>query len=230
MQVRSLTLSGFKSFVKEQEFTFPQVGLYLLSGDNKVESDLGANGSGKSSFWDALSWCLYGKSARGLKGPSLASWGGENICSVVVEMEVGEGEVKLQRSWNPNSLSICIAEEDWKVITQDELDEILGMGYQAFLNTVLLGQFNQMFFDLSPSEKLQAFSEVMDLDIWMEMSTKARQESNKAGSEVVSRLPAPGPRQDVDPNTLPIPVPRYGQGAGARQNHGLLDGDEKTGC
>lgn len=65
MEFEKLVLKNFLSY-QEQEFSFDSKGLTLIEGSNKDEGD--SNGSGKSSLWDAISFCLFGTTVRGLKG------------------------------------------------------------------------------------------------------------------------------------------------------------------
>lgn len=174
MIIRNLAVDGFRSFREDSVLRFPRrAGFFLLSGDNRVESNLGANGAGKSSVWDALVWAFYGKTARGLRASNVANWDRSALCSVLVEFDVGKIEYSLARTWNPNSLSLGIVGEEPRVVTQEELLDIIRIDYGSFLNTVLMGQFNRFFFDLTPTEKLQVFSDALDLDGWLEASKKA---------------------------------------------------------
>ncbi len=157
-----LTLAGFRSFKSGQplEFVFPRgAGFNYLRG---------RNGSGKSSIWDGLTWVLYGKSTRGLKAGDVATWEDEGLTVGSVDV-ITEAKHTIQRTWNPNELTI-----DGKVVEQLEVDKLLGMGYDAFLNVVLMAQFGRMFFDLGDTEKLNVFSDVLRLGVWLEASDKVR--------------------------------------------------------
>ncbi|UUZ75419.1 ATP-binding protein [Polaromonas sp. P1(28)-13] len=43
-------------------------GLLLIQGENRDDTSAKSNGAGKSSIVDALCWCLYGETARGVSG------------------------------------------------------------------------------------------------------------------------------------------------------------------
>ncbi len=185
MRVKCLNIGGYKSFATPQKFTFPQgAGLYQVQGENLEEPDLGANGAGKSSFFGALSWLLYGKTERGLRASAVASWFEFMPPSVDAAIEMPDGtEISVSRTWNPNTLTIAEG-GDPRPITQGELERIIGYDYEGFLSTVLMGQFNRFFFDLSPAEKLQKFSEALDLSKWMRASDAARHKASNLRAEV----------------------------------------------
>jgi DNA repair exonuclease SbcCD ATPase subunit len=169
MIYNKLTIENFRSFKNKEVFIFPEksVGFHLLSGENQVEPKLGANGVGKSSIWDALTWVLFGKTARGLKAGDIANWDANKGYEVTLDFQADQSYT-LTRSWKPNKLTL-----NSNIVTQKELEDIIGFNYTSFLNTILMGQFNQFFFDLTPTEKLTVFSEALDLQYWLEASKKA---------------------------------------------------------
>ena len=59
-----------------------------MTGRNEAEPALERNGSGKSTVWDALTWCLFGKDARGLSAGNVANWNSPKGASVSFAFEV----------------------------------------------------------------------------------------------------------------------------------------------
>lgn len=169
-----ISISDFKS-IKKLKFDFGRAaGLYFICGDNKLEPRLQSNGVGKSSLFDALSWCLYGKTVAGLRGPDIVSWGGGNpVVSAVLYCD-GRHHV-ITRSYGPGWLTI-----DERDATQEGIDQLIGMNHATLCHTVILGQGRPLFFDLTPGQKLELFADVLDLDRWDTRSDKA----NKAAREL----------------------------------------------
>jgi len=165
MRLIRVTLAYFRSFRKPQTFYFGRrPGLYLLLGDNQTNKRLGGNAAGKSTLLDAISWCLYDKTLRGLRAGDIANWHGEGMPTVDVEIE-NDGRYIVSRTWNPNSLTVTHRDKT-RTMTQAELEKWLGINHPTFSATVLLGQFNRLFLDLSPAEKLAAFAHTLGLDQW----------------------------------------------------------------
>ena len=171
----SVTGQGFKSFAKRETFTFPiESGFYFLTGDNKVEPELGANGAGKSTLWDLVCWILYGKTARGLKASDVKNWYTDDKCGGELEFIIDETKYKLIRTWSPNTLKLAKGDEKLRTTKQEDIDELIGLDYDSFLYSILFGQFKDMFFDLEPSKKGALFSSILKLDYWDNLSDKAK--------------------------------------------------------
>ncbi len=69
MKLQRISITGFRSFRTTQVLLLNKMypGLWLVTGENEVEPELGANGAGKSSLFEAVHWALYGKTSRSLK-------------------------------------------------------------------------------------------------------------------------------------------------------------------
>ncbi len=181
MHLKSLELKDFKSFQGTHHFEFPtHPGLYCLTGSNKLEPELGANGTGKSTFFDSIYWCLYGKTLRGLRASDTRFWGSEGDSSVSIRTEVHGTEYNISRVWNPNSLKIS-----GKQVKQEDVDKLIGLNAEAFKHSIIMGQFNPMFFDLPSISKLSLVSEVLGLDKWTDLSERCRKKSSELSKEKI---------------------------------------------
>jgi DNA repair exonuclease SbcCD ATPase subunit len=181
MKVLWMIISDFKSFRGKHKIDFRQYGpgLYFIRGDNKEEPDLGANGAGKSSLFDALHWCWYGTSIRGTKTTQLVPWQGAKETYVEFAYESTSGEVvKIKRTYKPNGTSVYWGKKG-KPVTQDELNDILGMKSDSVQHSIIIGQFSQYFFDLKPRDKLSLLTELLDLDYWIECSRRASETASE---------------------------------------------------
>lgn len=174
MIFEALSIQGFRSFNKDQVLDLTTGTFVLLTGHNEVDPDLGANGCGKSSIWDALCWVLYGKTARGQRAAVIANWDGESIPTVSVDLRIGDVLYNLTRTWDPNTLALQAGDEEARSVTQEEVDELLGVSYEAFLRVVLMSQFGTYFLDETPTKRLDLLSGVLDLDEWLDRSKRAR--------------------------------------------------------
>ena len=167
--LRRITLSGFRSYSTEQTIEFPKTpGLYLMRGVNEVDTALAGNDTGKSTLWDAIFWGLYGETTRGLRAGQIVSWG-ESTAMVEQEWDVSGGKViTIQRSQSPNSLLL-----NGDPVEQTDIDDAVGLNKDEFLHSVLVGQFNPYFLDLSATAKLEMLGGVLGLNYWEEKSTEA---------------------------------------------------------
>jgi DNA repair exonuclease SbcCD ATPase subunit len=178
--IHDLFVSYFKSFRGKQVFRFSNAaGLYLVSAENRAYPELQGNACGKSSLFDALSWVWFGKTARGLKSTDIANWETRKQTRVSVGFSCSQIKYKLTRCHKPNALTLSTNGEAPVVVTQAQIENILGFNHDVFLAAVLMGQFGRFFFDLGATEKLQVFSDILSLQFWQD---KAKHAGNLADS------------------------------------------------
>ena len=171
MRLTKIDIDGFRSFRDRTVLTLPDsAGLFLIRGRNEDEPSLGANGAGKSTFWDALCWCLYGKTARRLGADTVRTWRPTGPTKVRVCLDVGGRPHELLRSRGSGPIRLQL---DGRVVDQAAIDELVGLSYERFLHVVLMGQFGQLFPDLGPTDRLNLLSGVLELDLWTSASSAA---------------------------------------------------------
>lgn len=183
----ALSIQGFKSFKADSVLKFPRSeGFYFLSGVNRLNPELGPNGVGKSSVWDALTWLLYEKTARNLKAGNIANWEQQDLCSVFAAARIDGVHYEITRTWNPNTLFASKNGQDPKKLTNAELIDLIGIDYEGWLNCVVLGQFNKLFFDLSPGDKLSQFTRALKLDVWLDAADAAKKKATAFDEAIVA--------------------------------------------
>ncbi len=199
MILDSITITNFRSFTGEQKFVFPkEPGLYFMQGINEVEPRLGANGAGKSTIWEALTWCLFGKTSKGLKAGEVCNWEAKKGTSVVLQFFDHSGiGYTVTRTWGPITWKL----RTWDVSGEhgdfdDEIDlakdssnpilSLLRLDFQPFLNCILTAQGQPMFLDQKPDIQAGLFSDVMGLDQWLEYASLAGSKSTAQDS--ISRV------------------------------------------
>lgn len=186
---QSITLNGFKCFTSSTTFHFPaDPGLYFVTGRNEVEKELEANACGKSTlFCDAICWCLYGKTPRGVKAGDIVNW---DSSSAWVDFSFQSRGVhyRVQRCQHPNSLTIAVDHSPVATITQEELEQRVGLDYSAFCNSIVFSQLTDTFFDLRPAEKSEVLESVLPLAVWEEAAKRAKQRADGLEKEMSAKL------------------------------------------
>lgn len=166
--LESVTIEHFKSFTDRVVVDLSTgAGLKFFGGDNQREPRLGANGAGKSSFWDAINFCLYGTAVRGGRAAQLVSWG-EKTIYVGTRWRVDGQAVNIERTSAPNKL--CLNDQP---VEQIDVDRAIGISRARFLQAVLFGQAVPLFLDLSVPDRGVLLDEVLDLSLWMKLSELA---------------------------------------------------------
>lgn len=198
MRILSVRMTNFRSFEDEQVFIFPEKpGLYFMQGINEVEPRLEANGAGKSTIWDAVTWCISGKTPRGLKAGDVCNWKAGKGTKVDIDYILDEGDTcvwTVTRTWGPNSWTLShvadfITDEEVIDLTKDKSNpvlEALRLEFTPFLNCILMAQGQPMFLDQKHDAQAALFSDVMGLDRWIDYSSKASKKASAQDS--ITRL------------------------------------------
>jgi DNA repair exonuclease SbcCD ATPase subunit len=174
-----LKVYNFKT-IRGLDFNFDRgSGLHFVCGKNNIEKRLGSNGAGKSSMFDALCFCLFGKTPDGKRGPDLIPWGSDRGLTTELIVTLDDKKHRIFRGHKPNKLT-------WngKVVDQQEIEKHIGMNFDTFVHTVLLGQSMPLFFDLTPTEKMRLFNDVLALDRWDQRSIEAGRWAKEYQSEL----------------------------------------------
>lgn len=141
-------------------FTKMGTGLHYVTGENKVDDRLGANGIGKSTIYaDVLHWVLTGKTTRGLRNPDIRPWGSKEHAEASVQFSIGKRQAQITRSTKTNGLRI-----DDKLASQEDVDALVRLNETSLPYTLIFGQASPMFLDLTATKKMEVISETLRLD------------------------------------------------------------------
>ena len=166
--ITKIEIENFRSFRGIHSLEVPKTrGLYAITGQNLKHPNLGANATGKSTLLEAIHWCNYGYTTRGLRASSIVNWY-EKSCAVRLHQFIGSTHLLVERSHSPNSLIL-----NAKPVDQTTLQNYLCLGPEAFPHAIMFPQFGSAFFDLSPSDKLTLFSDINALGFWIKKSKEA---------------------------------------------------------
>ena len=112
---------------------------------NSTTLIVGANGAGKSTVLDALTFSLFSKPFRKINKPQLVNTVNEKDCMVEVEFSIGTTQWKVVRGIKPNLFEIWrdgnLLDQSSHVADQQKWLEqnVLKMNYKSFTQIVILG-------------------------------------------------------------------------------------------
>ena len=86
MRPISLSLRNFLSFSKAK-IDLADRGVILVIGRTNGENATSSNGAGKSSIWDAIVWCLYGKTIRNVEADAVINERSSGGAKVVLKLK-----------------------------------------------------------------------------------------------------------------------------------------------
>lgn len=170
----------------------------LSTGNQFTELDLnrssstlvvGANGAGKSTFIEALTFALYGKAFRDINKPQLInSITGKNLL-VEVEFSIGSKEYMVRRGIKPNIFEIY---QDGSLLNQNARNydyqeeferNVLKLNFKSFTQIVVLGSANYVpFMQMKSAERRKVVEDLLDIQIFSVMNSllKDKVQQNKA--------------------------------------------------
>lgn len=149
MKVISLKIKHFLG-IGEAAVSFDDKGLIAVQGVNLDDTSATSNGASKSTIMEALFWCLYGSTTRGLSGDDVIHWDKQKGCVVEAEID-DDGSRGVITRWRKSSgyskrsgVQIIVDDIDLTKgkdsLTQEEINRFVGSSSDVFLAAVYQAQ------------------------------------------------------------------------------------------
>ena len=144
---------------------------------NSTTLIVGANGAGKSTVLDALTFSLFSKPFRKINKPQLVNVVNEKDCRVEVEFSIGTTQWKVVRGIKPNIFEIwrdgnLLDQSSHAADQQKWLEQnVLKMNYKSFTQIVILGSSAFVpFMQLTASHRREVIEDLLDIKIFSSMN------------------------------------------------------------
>ena len=151
---------------------------------------VGSNGSGKSTFIDAICFALFNKPFRKIKVGQLINSINMKDALVEVEFSIGSSQYKVRRGLKPNLFEIyqnnILINQDAATKDYQEFLEkqILKLNYKSFTQIVVLGSSTFVpFMQLPAPHRREIIEDLLDIQIFTRMNDILRGELLQVGSE-----------------------------------------------
>ena len=163
-------------FVEFKKLSFCNIMSYGASGA-EIDFQAGlntikaANGSGKSSILDALTFVLFGKPYRDIKLSELVNTANGKGLEVTCEFRIGTDTYVIRRGLKPAVFEIYKNGKEMdmlstKKLNQDEIDKLLGINLRLFKNIVAVAVTNNRpFLSLPIGDKRALIENIFNIDV-----------------------------------------------------------------
>ena len=212
MFYRSLLIKGFGPYYKKKEFTF-NGGLNIITGNN---------GSGKTTIFDALQWCLYGPKGSDRTLKDRTSIINDRAQSAHIEMNfyADDGsDIVLSRSLTRSGKHTVILyidevkQEKSITETQKILEELLGNIHHDVYSSISMMLSSpthsiNKFISGSPLDRRKVLSAIVDpTEIWSQSHKVFKKRVTKEKKKVQSLQNKIEVLQGVISNIVPVEKP-----------------------
>lgn len=196
VKFKSVRVEGFRSFVTAEHFDYERPGINLIKGKN---------GSGKSTLLEALVWGLYGENLKGTVKEKLISkkeYRPKDFrgTRVIINLEVSDTSYTIARHIKYKDETLGYKGESKLMVFEEgklrgaELyngdsdqfiqNDILGVDFKTFMNSVVFGQRMKRLVEAKPTEKRELFEKLFDLDFIEAAKAKAKEKKTLAESKL----------------------------------------------
>jgi len=162
MKLKNIKLKNFKSY--------GDVETSLDLGFEGVKLIVGPNGVGKTTFFDAFIWCIYGETSVG--ADEVVNWKTQKNCKVELNFSQLNSDYSIirYRKHEEQGNKILLFKDGKnisfknKTDTQAKIIDIIEITYQAMISSVILtSEQYSSFLRAKPSERLRMFESVLSL-------------------------------------------------------------------
>lgn len=186
MELYDIKAKNFGPY-EDMEMSLYKQGLVWIGGKNHDTAAADSNGSGKTTMFRALTWCLYGETIDGEKGDKVIHKGAKKA-EVYTRLLDGKEKWTIGRTRTKGAPNIVLLKPDgtpYKASKDDlqaKIVEMIGLDFRAFKNTVLYGQNDSARFAhprTKDSERKDMLHRIMRTELLAECHEWVKAEAKK---------------------------------------------------
>jgi len=185
ISLESITLQNFRCF-EDVEVKFKDDMVAGIIG-NYMKNNKRSNGSGKTTLLQAILWVLFGIYKKGdttIPDKRLVKRGAKEAMGAVV-LNIDGKRVRVKREKNRKksaNLELAIDginKSDRNADTQELIENLIGMDYKLFTNTVFFTEKgNDGFCAATPTVRKDYLRDLLQLDVWDDALDIVKEESS----------------------------------------------------
>lgn len=174
--IKNITMKNFMSCGNvAQAISLENSDLTLVLGNNVDMGGSGSkNGVGKSTILNALSFALYGSALTNIKKDNMINLTNNKNMFVSLEFEKDKVKYKIERGRRPVTLKFYINDQNFdddetnenqgeNRLTQEEIENIIGMSHTMFKHLVCLNTFTEPFLSMRAADQRDAIEQLLGI-------------------------------------------------------------------
>lgn len=188
MIANKLTIQNFMG-IGSGTLHFNKPGLTLIEGINTSSPTSKSNGASKSSIYEAMHWCLWGTTKRGLKGNDVVNDEAGKDCRVTFEFDDITVVRTRKDTKEKNSLRVWRDKEEITKGTIPDteilIEQLVGVSEGTFAKIAHFGQGDvKQFPALTDREFKKVFEEALGLTFFSDDLTVIKEERKRISDEL----------------------------------------------
>jgi DNA repair exonuclease SbcCD ATPase subunit len=187
VKVLSVVLENYGAFFGVHTFDCANRGLTIILGDNQDEPRMNSNGAAKSTLFEAIDWCWFGKPPKGDHADSVIN-DEVTSCAVTTYLEDDDGVPWVIQRARPAGLKLWRIDRELTCLdvkeTQRAVERCLGMDRDVFKATVFFGQQDLLHFaDVGEARRIELLTKIIPemamVDQYLERAKQLAQTNTK---------------------------------------------------
>lgn len=184
VKFKKIEIQNFYSYGAMQTVNFDQFKstVVLIDGVDK-DTEGSKIGSGKSSFFAAITFALFGETVSNVKANEIVNYIKGKNALVKLTFEIDNNLYRIDRGRKPNILNIYKlvdiddeGEENWENISRADIRDndkliqsIIKINFETFLQTSLFSvasEHNKPFLNMSPANQKKVLENIFNFDVF----------------------------------------------------------------
>lgn len=188
--IKNITIKNFMSVGNvTQAVKLNEHGLTLVLGKNMdLGGDGSRNGTGKTTLVNALCYGLYGQAITNIRKDNLVNKTNSKGMLVTVEFEKNGHNYRIERGRKPNIFKFIVDDSEVNDantdegqgenrLTQEHIEQVLGIGYDMFKHIVALNTFTEPFLSMKSNDQRAIIEQLLGITLLSEKAEQLKEQS-----------------------------------------------------
>jgi DNA repair exonuclease SbcCD ATPase subunit len=185
MKIRQVTIHNVNT-IGDGTVNFERLSPLTLVRGKVSGAGASSNGAGKSSIFNAIVWCLYGREMSKRPAGNLIRQGAKE-CWVEVSLTLDDGKgLTVKRYRGGRSSGVAVNGKDISTATgaQDLIERKIGFTYDLFVRTVVFGGAISAFCRMQPAERTKILEEMVGIGSLLVASDAAKEKAREIDGKI----------------------------------------------